>query len=216
MSKFNLDNYETVKERKARFRESHADGRITAKIINSESVTDFALFEARIYKDASDQERDLPLGVGYAMELRDKEKSVSNYGKEYESVNYTSWTENAEESAVGRALDNAGYASNKAPSREEMAKVDRMSSTIAKVPQNEPQKPTEASPNKVQEGIAKLRTEVPSSARLATEAQVKAVWAISKNKGMTEETVHEMYGVQSLKELTFEQVSQFIQEYGSL
>jgi hypothetical protein len=45
--------------------------------------------------------------------------------KQYETVNYTSWTENCEESAIGRALDNAGYASS--PSREEMQKVERAS-----------------------------------------------------------------------------------------
>lgn len=211
MSKFNLDNYETVKERKARFRETHADGRITAKIINSENVTDYALFEARIYKNAEDQEKDLPLGVGYAMELRDKEKSMSSYGKEYESVNYTSWTENAEESAVGRALDNAGYASSKAPSREEMAKVDRMSSAIAKTPQKPSSEVTGAYKTKAQEKINEMLV---GKKNLATDKQIKAVYAIGKGKGKTEDEIKEAFKVQSLKDITFEQASAFIDKFG--
>lgn len=129
--KFNLNEYKTVKERKLEFYQNWEDGRIVVKNITPDSQhLEYALFEARIYKTAEDQEKDLPLGTGYALEVRDKEISVSNSGKEYESVNYSSWTENCEESAVGRALDNAGYASDKKPSREEMSKAKRMNKTM--------------------------------------------------------------------------------------
>jgi CBS-domain-containing membrane protein len=53
--------------------------------------------------------------------------SKNQYGKEYESVNYTSWLENAETSAIGRALANFNYAGSKRPSREEMQKVEHKS-----------------------------------------------------------------------------------------
>jgi hypothetical protein len=61
---------------------------------------------------------DVCVATGYAEEVR----GAGN-------VNRTSHVENCETSAVGRALANAGYAGsdvNKRPSREEMGKVQRM------------------------------------------------------------------------------------------
>ena len=135
MAKFNLDDYETVKERKARFYEEYPDGRIVVNKI-SESM-DYAEFKVYIYLNKEDQKENLPRSTGYALEIRDKELSVNKYGKEYESVNYSSWTENCEESAIGRALDNAGYSGNKKCSREEIEKAQRMNKTMRKV-NNEP------------------------------------------------------------------------------
>lgn len=129
--KFNPDEYETVKERKARFYKDHEDGRIVVKLMNKD-VEEKALFTACIYLNAEDQEKKLPRGTGHALEIRDKELSIAKNGKEYESVNFGSWTENAEESAVGRALDNAGYSGNKKASREEMEKAQRMGRTLRK------------------------------------------------------------------------------------
>lgn len=125
MANFNLNDYETVKERKAKFYEQFKEGSIIVELQNYESVTEFALFKASVYESKADQLNGTPRGVGYALELRDKEKRLSGAGKEYESVNFTSWTENAEESSIGRALDNAGFSGNKKPSREEMEKVQR-------------------------------------------------------------------------------------------
>ncbi len=130
---FNPNDYETVKERKLRFYTEHPDGRIVVKNNTpSDHFLDFAIYEVSIYFDKEDQEKGLPKATGTAMEVRDKELSISNQGKTYESVNYTSWTENCEESAVGRALDNAGYSGNKKPSRDEMQKAQRMGSTLSK------------------------------------------------------------------------------------
>jgi hypothetical protein len=123
--KFNLQNYETVKERKQRFYREFPDGRIVVTLINSD-ILEQALFMATIYKSAEDQELKIPMSTGYAHEIRDKELQVNQYGKKYESVNYTSWVENCEESAVGRALDNAGFSGNNKCSREEMAKVEKI------------------------------------------------------------------------------------------
>lgn len=132
MPNFNLNDYETVKQRKERFYKDHADGRIVVELCNASNPLDYALFVARVYLTGDDQKNGLEKATGYALEVRDKELSVSNQGKEYESVNYSSWTENAEESAVGRALDNAGYSGNKKASREEMAKAQRMNTTMRK------------------------------------------------------------------------------------
>lgn len=126
MANFNLADYETVKSRKERFYNDYPDGRITVDLINAESVMDHAVFRARVFTTQEDQFKDCPRGVGYALEVRDKELSISSKGSKYETVNYSSWTENCEESAVGRALDNAGYSGNKKPSQEEMKKVGQM------------------------------------------------------------------------------------------
>lgn len=136
--KFDPNEYETVKSRKERFYKDHADGRIVVRLVNQDiSLMDYAVFEAKVYLNAEDQKNDCPRGVGYATEVRDKELSVSNSGSKYESVNYSSWTENAEESSVGRALDNGGYSGNKKPSREEMEKASRMNETMSKPQNNE-------------------------------------------------------------------------------
>lgn len=130
--KFNLNEYEPVKARKQRFYADHPDGRIIVSLVNSEeSIQGMALFKAAVFLTAEDQAKGLPRATGYALELRDTELKQTRDGKTYESVNFTSWTENSEESSVGRALDNAGYASNMKASREEMEKVERMSKTVA-------------------------------------------------------------------------------------
>jgi hypothetical protein len=126
MSNFNLEDYETVKSRKERFYKDYPDGRIEVKLLNIDSVIDHAVFQAKCYMTAEDQKNNCPRGTGYALEVRDRELSVSQSGKQYESINYSSWTENCEESSVGRCLDNAGYSGNKKPSKEEMIKVGRM------------------------------------------------------------------------------------------
>ncbi len=117
-----LNNYETVKMRKKKFYADYPDGRIIVEIQNQD-VLEHALFKATIYKTKEEQAEFKPFATGYAHEIRDKELKTSNTGKPYESVNYTSWVENCEESAIGRALDNAGYAGNDKCSREEMQKV---------------------------------------------------------------------------------------------
>jgi len=133
--KFDLEKYETVKERKVRFYNDYPNGRIIVENATpNDQLMEFALFRVTIFLTPEDQEKNLPKSTGYAMEVRDKETKISGRGIEYESVNYTSWTENCEESAVGRALDNAGYASSPdkkpAPSRDEMEKVERNSKVL--------------------------------------------------------------------------------------
>jgi hypothetical protein len=74
---------------------------------------DICVIRAELWLD------DVCVATGYAEEVR----GAGN-------VNRTSHVENCETSAVGRALANAGYAGsdvNKRPSREEMSKVQRMS-----------------------------------------------------------------------------------------
>lgn len=105
---FNLEDYETVEERLAKFWKEHPDGRIYTTLI--EHTLQRFIVQAAIYRTEVDAH---PWTTGYA------EETVSTRG-----VNSTSALENCETSAIGRALANAGYASKgKRPSREEMSKV---------------------------------------------------------------------------------------------
>lgn len=118
--KYNPEEYEPVEERIRRFYADHEDGCIITELLSSADNVDIAVVKAAV--QINGQLR----ATGLAVEVRDKELQKSKKGYEYESVNYTSWLENAETSAVGRALANFNYAGSKRPSREEMDKVERM------------------------------------------------------------------------------------------
>ena len=108
MAHFNLDDYETVEERIAKFWKDHPEGRIVTTMLEG-SASRFIVYAA-IYRGADDSQ---PYATGLA------EETVQGRG-----VNATSALENAETSAIGRATANAGYATKgKRPSREEMVKV---------------------------------------------------------------------------------------------
>jgi hypothetical protein len=110
MPGFNLDNYETVEDRLVKFWADHTDGRIITSIHYYDDTR--ILVRAEVYFDREDVR---PVATGYAEELRGASP-----------VNRTSHAENAETSAIGRALANCGYAAKGArPSREEMQKVER-------------------------------------------------------------------------------------------
>lgn len=115
--KFNLDNYAPVEERIGLFYEAHPNGRIFTNIERLDPP--LIVFRAEVYRDATDA---VPWATGYA------------YEKEGEGhVNQTSYVENCETSAIGRALANAGYHGRREgsprPSREEIQKVERMGGT---------------------------------------------------------------------------------------
>ena len=120
--KFDLDKYEPVEERIKKFYAKYPDGRIIPDLMSDDINT--VIFKVSIYKD---HETEKPMSVGWALEMRETEKKISNKGYEYEDVNYTSWLENCETSAIGRALANMGLHGSKRPSKEEMQKVERMS-----------------------------------------------------------------------------------------
>ena len=110
MSPFNLADYEPVEERLARFWNDNPNGRIATELVNGSHAGESVVIIASVYKDKADL---YPDATGHAQET-----PGSN------PVNKTSWVENCETSAIGRALANMGYApKGHRPSREEMVKA---------------------------------------------------------------------------------------------
>ena len=110
---FNLDDYEPVALRLDRWLSAHPNGRVITDLVHY--GTDLAVFKAELWLD------DTLIATGWAEEIRGQG-----------NVNKTSHVENCETGAVGRALANAGMAGSdvhKRPSREEMGKVQRMTTT---------------------------------------------------------------------------------------
>lgn len=113
--RFNLDNYETVEARLAKFWDENPNGQVSTSIYHYDETR--VVFKAEIYKDISDPR---PVSTGFAEEVRDASP-----------VNRTSHVENAETSSIGRALANWTFAAKTSPrpSRQEMEKVERMTET---------------------------------------------------------------------------------------
>jgi len=102
-----------VEARLAKFWEDCPNGQVFTSIYHYDDNR--VVFKAEVYKDIADPR---PVATGFAEEVRDASP-----------VNRTSHVENAETSAIGRALANWRYASKTQPrpSRQEMEKVQRMS-----------------------------------------------------------------------------------------
>ena len=115
MAKFNLEDYELVEDRLKKYWKENPEGRIETNVVH---ITD----------DGS--------CVTIKAEIMDNDGRLVSTGIAQETkgdgfANTTSWMENCETSAIGRALANWKYQGNKKarPSREEMAKVERNSVT---------------------------------------------------------------------------------------
>jgi hypothetical protein len=106
---FNLNDYETVESRIAKFWKDYPDGRIETELI--EAATNRFIVEARIFRTEADPKA---WAIDYAAE------SFRTDSKEAEFA-----LERCSTSAIGRALATAGFAT-KRPSREEMSKVARV------------------------------------------------------------------------------------------
>lgn len=126
MSKFDLENYETVDERIHKFYEMYPDGSISTDLF-SEARPDGRLewiCKASLRKQAD--------GVIVA----------TGWATEYEGANKfapTNAPELAETSAIGRAIANLGFSkAGKRPSREEMASARSQEDAPKKVQEDDP------------------------------------------------------------------------------
>ncbi len=112
---FNLDDYEPVASRVQRFYEAYPQGAIHSEIVYDDGKR--IVIKATVYRNVTDP---LPAAVDYA------EEYLTDRG-----VNSTSRIENCCTSAVGRAISVAALGLGpsdytKKPTREEMSKVQRM------------------------------------------------------------------------------------------
>jgi len=111
MARFNLDEYETVEARLKRFWAEHPAGAVHSEIVAITPDQKNVVVRAQVFFNRADP---MPAGMGLAQE------TAGGGG-----ANSTSWVENCDTSAVGRALANCGYSGDKRASREEMAKVNQ-------------------------------------------------------------------------------------------
>ena len=161
MAKFDLEAYDTVETRLARFWEAHPNGRVLTKL-EFHDERRFIVY-SEIYFDREDH---TPVATGYAEEIVGASP-----------VNRTSALENCETSSIGRSLANCGFASiGKRPSKEEMEKVQRYS--------EEPRKPVkEAEPARVYtaEEIEKASQGIKLAQECPTVEGLKAIWDTFKD-----------------------------------
>jgi hypothetical protein len=135
MSQFNLNDYETVEERIRRFYKDNPDGRIITdnQTTPQDRQVSTWVVKAEIWLPSWTlmQEAggwiELPHRTGWFLKATGLAFEVDGQGM----ANKTSALENAETSAIGRALANAGYSGNKRTSRTEMEKVARGKTPVA-------------------------------------------------------------------------------------
>lgn len=116
---FNLNEYETVADRVARFQKLHLSGRIVTKVVSLDNAKGEVLAMAEVYREHEDTE---PAGVDYAFGI------AATYPQSMRKF----YVEDTVTSAVGRALSLI-LDTDKKPTREDMQKVQAHQEVKAKV-----------------------------------------------------------------------------------
>lgn len=112
-----LADYVPVAERIEKFHARYPEGRILTSIVEHDIESGFILMRAEVYRTGDDA---TPAATGHAYEVR---------GDGY--VNKSSYIENAETGACGRALAILGFEVKRGlASREEMEKVGRLQNAV--------------------------------------------------------------------------------------
>jgi len=106
---FNVEDYETVSDRVARFQKLHLGGRIVTEVISLDNVKGEVLAKAEVYREHEDTQ---PAGVDYAFGI------AATYPQSMRKF----YVEDTVTSAVGRALSLV-LDTDKKPTREDMQKV---------------------------------------------------------------------------------------------
>jgi hypothetical protein len=155
--KFDLENYETVEERLAKFWKAHPKGRVLTKL-EFHDERRFIVY-AEIYFDREDT---TPVSTGYAEEIVGASP-----------VNRTSALENCETSAIGRGLANCGFASiGKRPSKTEMEKVERYKA--------EPRKPIVPIKEVTQADLNKAKALIDYIPSVQSKEELRRIWDTEK------------------------------------
>lgn len=115
MTQFDLKNYVQVNDRVQKFWKEHPEGRVVTEVTHldpAEATNRMVIVRAKVYLDSVATH---PASTGLA-----KEREGTS------GANKTAFLENAETSAIGRALANLGYLIDKnRASREEMEAVQQ-------------------------------------------------------------------------------------------
>ena len=121
---YNPDDYEVVEVRLKKFWKENPDGKVKTKLIEKIQDGMMVICFGEVYEHKDDTE---PKATGMAQEYQDDRGGA----------NRTSWMENCETSAIGRALANWKYQGSKKarPSQEEMSKVAKQPPTKKEEPQ---------------------------------------------------------------------------------
>ena len=106
---FNLEDYETVSDRVARFQKLHLGGRIVTQVVSLDNTKGEVLARAEVYREHEDTQ---PAAVDYAFGI------ASTYPQSMRKF----YVEDTVTSAVGRALSLV-LDTDKKPTREDMQKV---------------------------------------------------------------------------------------------
>lgn len=129
MAKFNLDEYELVEDRLKKFWKDNPEGRVNTDVVNASADGTMVIVKAELFINKDDN---TPVSSGLAQET----KGLGGF------ANNEAWLENAESSALGRALANWKYQGRKKPrpTKEEMKKVKVESKPIHKPTKQEQKK----------------------------------------------------------------------------
>lgn len=144
---FNLDNYEDVASRVARFQQMYPMGRIYVKILDFDKERGSILVEAQVFRTDTEE---YPAATDIAMEWVKKS-----------SVSEKWWVENAATSAIGRAIASVIPTEVKAI-RESMAAVNEHQKKAAP--------PVERDPWSVDQAIDEVREQI--GAEILDEAPI--------------------------------------------
>jgi hypothetical protein len=134
---FNLDNYEDVASRVARFQQMYPMGRIYVKVLDFDKERGSILVEAQVFRTDTEE---YPAATDIAMEWVKKS-----------SVSEKWWVENAATSAIGRAIASVIPTEVKA-TRESMAVVNEH--------QKKATPPVERDPWSVDQAIDEVREQI--------------------------------------------------------
>lgn len=151
-SRFDLGRYVPVRDRIRAFYKEFPTGSIRTELVRLED--DLVVFKAMVYRDP----RNPVPTTGWAYE---------RFGSGGERVEFV--VENCETSAIGRALANRAFAGSRRPSREEMAKVQRLrrdARSAAARGTGEASAPAEPSEVEIRKLLARIRLSSAKRARI--------------------------------------------------